>query len=88
MAIKIDIEDTNGQIFGYWFIEEYTQSIRNSRLSVLVLGYKNKAARDTGKTGIEKRFTIEGSAWQKNMTVAEIEAAVMASPEFIGAVAD
>lgn len=86
MAIKIDIEDTNGQIFGYWFVEQYIQNIRAQKLDVTVIGYKNKAARDNGKTGIQKQFTIEGAAWQKNMTIAEIEAAVMASPQFVGGI--
>jgi hypothetical protein len=86
MAIRIDIEDVNGQTYGYWVIPIATQYYETKRLIVDVVGYKNKATKDAGKQGWARKFVIEGDAWNKNMTVNAIEAAVMALPEFNGAV--
>ena len=84
MAIKIDVENQDGQVYGYWTIPIATQYYELNRLVVDVVGYKNRVTKEAGKTGWHKRVTIEGDAYQRNMTIAEIEAAVMASPEFTG----
>lgn len=86
MAIRIDIEDERGQVYGYWFIEQYIQNIRAQRLTATVLGYKNKATRGAGKQGWQRDVVIEGAAWAENMTMRAIEDAVMASPVFAGSV--
>jgi hypothetical protein len=86
MAFKKDIDDANGQTYGYWYVPIAQQQYDNSRCVVDVIGYRSKAVKDAGKQGWARKFVIEGAAWQKNMSVAEIEAAIMALPEFVGAV--
>lgn len=84
MAFKVDIENADGQTYGYWEIPQAFQQYNNSRLVVDVIGYKNKAAMLAGKSGWHKKVVIEGPAWQTNLKLNEIEAAIMALPEFVG----
>lgn len=86
MAFKIDIEDNQGMVRSHWVIEQITHTPAKQWRNIVVIGYKNKAAKLAGKQGIVVNVTLEGTP--NNMSLNEIEAAVIEQPQFAGSVAD
>lgn len=88
MAFKIDITDEFGQVTSHWVMAAVNHLLDAEKQIVTVIGYKNKAAKIAGKRGIVQMHNIEGAAYQRNMTMNEIEAAIMLMPPFAGAIED
>jgi len=84
MPLQVNKTDESGQLFSHWRINTVHHMVEAKKYKIHVVGFKDRAAYVAKLKPIELFVFIEGAAYQRNMTMAEIEAFVMASPEFAG----
>lgn len=85
MPIQIDVTDDSGQVYSHWRVNAVHHMVETKKYKIHVVGFKDRAAYNTNRRPKELFVFIEGVAYQRNMTLAEIEDAVLASPDFAGA---
>lgn len=86
MAFRIDIENEEGHVTGFWEITQVNHMLEQATRIVTIYGYKNKAAKLAGKRPLVVTVTLLDTP--PNMNIGAVEAAVMSSAKFTGAVAD